>query len=196
LDASGTSGFVNDNLTVSRLSPAASTQTLGRIEDRPMELGMLILSVVGALLVVVGWFIDRALELDWLRRRLAVKADIGLRALDALRSNPSLGIERTDAAFAVLSSIWPQFPTEPPIRAIGRTVAYLQFGQEVTNEIGLTLFGEDLERIEKHDWTISQASDALIGPLKKRLHNLGTTIFFLGVAITVATAVAQFASAL
>jgi hypothetical protein len=131
---------------------------------------MLILSLVGALLVVIGWFIDRALELDWLRRRLAVKAHIGLRALDALRSNPSLEIERNDPAFAVLSSIWPQFPTEPSIRAIGRTVAYVQFGPEVTNEIGLTLFGEDLERIEKHDWTISQAGDALIGPLKKRLH--------------------------
>src|SRR5579859_2571457 len=153
-----------------------------------MDLSLLILSVFVALIAVMGWFIDRVLTLAWLRRYLVPRVDVGLKALDNLRLNPKLGIEKNDPAFKVLSDIWPKFPIELPVQAIGRTMAYVQFGSEVTNEIGLTLFGEGLNRIEGHDWTISKANDALINPLKKRFHCFGTILFFLGVAITLVAA--------
>lgn len=159
-----------------------------------MQLTLLILSVAGALLSIAGWFIARAFTLEWLRRRLCPKADTALRALEALRANPKLGIERKDPAFPVLSAAWPRFPNTPLIRAIGRTVAYVEFGTEVKNQIGLTLFDEKLARIEGHDWTISEANDALVSPIEKRFRYVGITIFFVGVVITVTAAVVRFAS--
>ena len=156
---------------------------------------LLILSIAGALLSIVGWVIERAFKLEWLRRRFCAKADTALRVLDELRANPKLGLERDDPAFAVLSSAWPRFPSSPPIRAIGRTVAYVEFGPEVKNQIGLTLFDEKLVRVEGYDWTIAGAEDALVAPIEKRFRYIGITIFFIGVAITVVTAIVRFASA-
>ncbi len=160
-----------------------------------MQLILLILSAAGAFLSIAGWFIDRAFTLEWLRRRLCPKADAALRTLESLRVDPKLGIERNDPAFPVLSAAWPRFPGTPPIRAIGRTVAYVEFGTEVKNQIGLTLFDEKLARVEGHDWTISEATDALVTPIQKRFGYVGTTIFFVGIVITVAAAIIQFASA-
>lgn len=160
-----------------------------------MQLILLNLSIAGALLSIAGWVIERAFKLVWLRRRLCAKADTALRALEALRANPTLGIERNDPAFAVLSAAWPGFPDTPPIRAIGRTVAYVEFGSEVKNQIGLTLFDQTLARVEGHDWTISEANDALVAPIEKRFRYVGIAVFFVGVAITVAAAIVRFASA-
>ena len=159
-----------------------------------MQLSVLILSIVGALLSVVGWSIERAFTVEWLRRRLCPRADTALRALEAFRGNPKLGIEHNHPAFAVLSAAWPNFPATPPIRAIGRTIAYVAFGPEVKNDIGLTLLDEKLARVEGHDWTISEANDALVAPIQKRLRYLGMTVFFVGVVITIVAAIVRFAS--
>ncbi len=159
-----------------------------------MQLILLILSIVGALLSVVGWVIDHAFKLQWLRRRFFSRADIALRELDVLQANPQLGIRRSEPAFAVLSSVWPNFPSSPTIQAIGRTVAYVEFGPEVKNQIGLTLFDDKLVRVEGHDWTISGAEDALVAPIKKSLRRIGITVFFIGITITVASAIVGFAS--
>lgn len=159
-----------------------------------MQLILVILSIVGVLLSIAGWVIERAFKLEWLRRRICTEADTALRALEALRADPKLGIEHNDPAFAVLSAAWPRFPDRPPIRAIGRTVAYVEFGSEVKNQIGLTLFDERLNHVEGHDWTISEANDALVAPIEKRFRYVGITVFFVGVAVTIAAAIVRFAS--
>ena len=159
-----------------------------------MQLSLLFLSVVGALLSVAGWVIERAFKFEWLRRRLAVEADTALRALDRLRADPKLGFTREDPAFVILSAAWPRFPHTLQIHAIGRTVAYVEFGSDVKNQIGLTLFDEKLKRVEGYDWTIAAATEALVAPIEKRFRYIGTSVFFIGVAITLAAASVRFAS--
>jgi hypothetical protein len=160
----------------------------------PMQLTVLALSLAGALLSVAGWAIERAFRFEWLRRLLCPKADIALRALDALRANPKLGFTHDDPAFVVLASVWPRFPHTLGIHAIGRTVAFVEFGPEVKNQIGLTLFDQKLNRIEGYDWTFAAATDALIAPTEKRFRYVGTTVFIVGITLTVVVAILRFAS--
>lgn len=159
-----------------------------------MRLALLVLSIIGALLSVAGWVIERAFKFEWLRRRLAPEADTALRALDVLRADPKLGFTRDDPVFIILSAVWPRFPHSSQIYAIGRTVAYMELGSEVKNQIGLTLFDEKLKRVEGYEWTIEEATDALIAPIERRFRYIGTTIFFVGVAITLVAAFVRFAS--
>lgn len=157
-----------------------------------MNVALLVLGILGALLSSCGWIIERAFKIRWLRRHLAAKADTALRELDKLRGNPSLAFTRDDPAFQVLSSVWPGFPQNLPVHAIGRTVAYISMGPEIKNEIGLTLFDEQLKRIEGFDWTIDAADDLIVAPVEKRFRAIGVTVFWIGIAVTLAATVVRF----
>ncbi len=157
-----------------------------------MQAILLVLSVIGIALSIIGWFVERAFTLPWLLRYLAPNCQIGLAALDTMRANPQCRIERTAPAFDAIVAHWPRFPDSPTVKAIGRTVAFIEFGSQVTNEIGLTLLDEQLKRIEGHDWTFSQATEALTAPTKRRFHFVGTTVFFLGIGLTLVSAIIQF----
>lgn len=158
-----------------------------------MRLLLLVLSIVGALLSITGWAVERALKFAWLRRRLSRRVDTGIQALDALRADPKLGFTHDDQAFKALSAVWPRFPHSLSVYAIGRTVAYVEFGTEIKNEIGLTLFDEKLQRIEGYDWTITAATAALIAPFERRFRVIGTLIFFLGIVVSIVVAIIRFA---
>jgi hypothetical protein len=160
-----------------------------------MELAMnwplLTLFVLGNILAILGWFFDRTREIDWLARVMVRDYVYGSRALDDLATDPKRAILPSHLGFNVLLTRWPNLPNKKAVASIGRSIAFTEFGPEVKNDIELIALDQALNHLESR-WLFSSARQELQKQADKRIFIFGTIMFFLGIAVSIASGVIEF----
>ncbi|TKS61505.1 MAG: hypothetical protein EWM73_02946 [Nitrospira sp.] len=152
---------------------------------------LFLLFVIGTLGTIVGWFFDRALDIETVTRVIAPDYHHGEAALRALEANPRVALTREHPGFAPILTRWPNLPEPGRVATIGRSVAFMKFGPTVRNEI--ELIARDSERGELTPrWNLSGARVQLRDEAESTAFLWGTVIFFGGLCVSTISGVIEF----
>ena len=77
------------------------------------------------------------------------------------------------------------------VRLIGRSAAYIGFGDQVTSDIELIAFDEDHKEIGSR-WKISSARSLLVVEKNKKVFWIGTIVFWVGILISFVSGLLEF----
>ena len=112
-------------------------------------------------------------------------------ALDTLSTNNRVAINAKHPGFAPLLDAWPNLKDKSSVAKIGRTYAYIVFGPEVQNEVGLVAFNNRGQELQK-DWTVRAAREVFSAKADTRVFRVGAIVFFIGTLVSVVAAAAEF----
>ena len=141
------------------------------------------LFVLGLLIVVLGWFFDRAANFNFLLKKIAPDYVHGINALDILAENNKRALIPKHPGFIVLLSRWPDQPLTSSVAIISRSVAYTEFGPQVKNDFQLILRDAQQNEISPR-WSEANARGMLENELNRKLFITGTIIFFIGISVS------------
>ena len=152
-----------------------------------MEWLVFALLLFGVGLSVAGWFLDRVAGFGWLLRYVDTDYYHGVGALRLLSGSEKRALLPAHPGFRVLLSRWPGGKPDS-VALIGRSVAFVEFGSTVSNDFELLLYDTARNEISAR-WRYSEAHESLSKNHRKRVFWLGTPVFFLGIAIALASGV-------
>jgi len=134
---------------------------------------------------MLGWFFDRAPHFPWLINRLVPNDMKGLKALDELANNPNIAITALYPGFNQLLHLWQDMDngTKAKVAAIKRSISYIQFGPQVTNDFELIPCDKDLAELIPR-WHESSARAVLKSRIDRKLFRVGAIIFWSGIVIS------------
>jgi len=152
---------------------------------------LLILSVFGIMLAIIGWGFDKATNFDFLIKRISPDYVDGINALDLLSENPARNLNSKHPGFTVLLDRWPDNPEKRFVFFISRSVAYIELGPRIKNDFQLILRDQQHNEI-KPCWSEVAARSKLVDELNRKILKFGAIIFCLGVAISLISSILQF----
>jgi len=142
-------------------------------------------------MTIAGWFLDRAMQFDWLMLLVYPEYVHTRDALDVLATNNRVAINEKHPGFSSLLDAWPNLKDRAAVVKIGRTYAYLNFGAEVRYEVGLVTFDREGHELQK-DWTVGAARKIFFARADTRVLRVGGFVFFTGIVVSVLAAAAEF----
>jgi len=145
----------------------------------------LALLLTGVALSVIGWLFDRITNLPLLLKMISPDYLYGTEALRLLAANDRRHLLSTHRGFQVLLNRWPHSYSDQAA-SIGRSVAFTEFGAQITNDFELRLCDATQADIAQR-WSLTLAQKQLDAELEKRTFWLGTVVFFVGIVITLAS---------
>ncbi|MBM4465165.1 MAG: hypothetical protein FJ014_06400 [Chloroflexi bacterium] len=148
------------------------------------------LLILGVALSILGWLFDRLSKLNWLLKLVASEQASALQALELLAQNARYLLLSKHPGFGVLISRWPGLSKRNSITGIGRSVAFIEFGQQVQNDFELIAYSAGKQEIDPR-WRYSQAQQVMNAELDKQVFWGGTIVFYLGIVITLISGVVE-----
>ena len=107
-----------------------------------------IVFIIGIIIMIIGWFFDRAKSFNWLMIRIAHSYVSAQKALEDLKGNPKVALTKHHEGFQILINKWPNLDDTNSAKYIGRTTAFLSFGAQVKNDIELVLYDKKKKEIK------------------------------------------------
>lgn len=153
-----------------------------------MNLTLFILLLTGIILLILGWFLDKAHRFTWILKLVSRDAVNSLTALNILAQNRDAAISPEHPSFEVILKRWPNLDDIESVKLIGRTVAYTKHGTQVINDFALMAFDENKNEI-KPAWEASIARSIFEKELDLLIFKLGAYIFYLGIAVTLVSGI-------
>lgn len=141
------------------------------------------LFVLGIVITITGWFFDRAKSLNWVMSVIAPNYVSAKQALTDLKQNDKIGLTFQHEAFQILLDKWPKLSNKDSVRFIKRSIAFIAFKPEISNDIELIACDKDMNEI-KERWRMSEASIAIESIIEGRLFSIGGTLFCIGIIVS------------
>jgi hypothetical protein len=140
--------------------------------------------IIGILISIVGWFLDRANKFKWLMLKIAPDCIFAQRALDSLEADQKIGLTKNHKGFQILLNKWPNLISKQSVEYIGRSLAFIEFGPQVKNDIQLIAYDKE-EKEVKERWSMLDARSSIEKILEKKLFKQGVYLFWFGIAVSV-----------
>ena len=154
------------------------------------------LLLFGLILSIVGYLLDHVMHLPWLLERLAPEYLMGMRALDHIAEQEHNALHAQHPGFPILWERWPTPNVEKKrVAAVGRGPAYVQLLHNVRSDINLFLADENRNVIGQ-PWSYTEAKAALSEEMDRNLFKIGSTVFSIGIAVSLFSALASLISSL
>lgn len=134
-------------------------------------------------MTIAGWFFDRLAHFPALGRWVARNAHDALDALALLAQNNRHALLPAHPGFPVIVSAWPGLEARSRAKAIGRSVAFIQFGGQVSNDFELIARGADESELSPR-WRHTAAAKEFQSRIDNQTFWYGTVVFWLGIAVT------------
>ena len=134
------------------------------------------LFIIGIILAILGWLFDRVSHFPWLMRKISPDYVNGINVLDTLAENEKHAITTFHPGFNVILERWQGLNRKSLVTLIGRSVAYVGFGPQVTSDFELIAYDKDRSEITPR-WKNSSARSLFVDEQNKRLFWIGTVVF-------------------
>lgn len=142
------------------------------------------LFIVGIIFTITGWFFDRAKSFNFLLSWISPEYVFAQQALADLKKDQKIALTKNHEGFEVLLKKWPDLSEKESVVYIGRSVAYMSFGPEMSSDIEIIAFDKDQNEI-KNRWAMSNANATFESIIDKKLFIIGTILFWFGIVISV-----------
>jgi hypothetical protein len=152
--------------------------------SKKLKITVHIIFVLGVVITITGWFFDRAKSFNWLVSFIAPDYVSAKQALNDLKQNEKIGLTPYHEGFQFLLDKWPNLSNKDSVCFIGRSVAFISFKPEISNDIELIAYDKDKNEV-KERWIISEASVAIEGLIERKLFSIGCVLFWFGIAVSI-----------
>ena len=152
---------------------------------------LFLLFIIGIILAILGWFFDRVSYFPWLMRKISPDYVNSINALDTLAANKKHALTPFHPGFNALLERWPNLSKKLSVVLIGRSVAYMAFGEQVKGDFELIAFDKDNAEI-KPRWKESAARSLFVDEEDKKIFWIGTVVFFNGLGIAFVSRLIDF----
>ena len=143
-----------------------------------------IVFIIAIFITIIGWFFDRAKSFDWLMVKIARNYVVAKESLEILKNNSKNALAKEDEGVPILLNNWPNLKDKTLVEYIGRTPAFVSFGSQVKNDIGLVLYDKNQKEIQNR-WSVSEAECMLEKTIESKLFKIGACLFWGGIIASI-----------
>jgi len=153
---------------------------------KKIKIALHVLFIVGIVITITGWFFDRAKSFNFLVSIISPDYVSAKRALSDLDQNKNILLTYNHEGFEFLIDKWPNLNNKNTVRYIGRSVAFIEFGSKVSNDIELIAKDKDENKIDE-TWRMSEATAVVESIIDRKLSLLGGFLFWLGIVVSISS---------
>lgn len=152
-----------------------------------------IILLAGLVVTILGWFFDRLAHFPALAKIVARDAHYALDGLALLAEDNRRALLPAHPGFTIIVSSWPGLDTSAAPEVIARSVAFIQFGGQISNDFELIARKRtDVELSPR--WRHALAVKEIQSRAEKRAFWYGTVVFWVGIGLSLTAGVMDFLS--